>query len=119
MGWTEALREITSVTLVSGGVAFFLAGSIGLLRFPDLFTRLHAITKADNVGLGLIIGGLVVESESLRSALALLGIWLLVIAGSSVVSHLIARRARADGVPAPSSGALAGTGAGASLERDA
>ncbi|MDX1393083.1 MAG: monovalent cation/H(+) antiporter subunit G [Gemmatimonadota bacterium] len=92
--WLEALRELTSIALVGGGVAFFLAGSVGLLRFPDLFTRLHAVTKADNVGLGLVVGGLAVEADSVRSALALIGIWLLVIAGSSVVSHLIARRAR-------------------------
>lgn len=33
------------------GVVFFLAGTLGLLRFPDVFTRLHSLTKADNVEL--------------------------------------------------------------------
>ena len=34
---------------------FFLAGTVGLLRFPDTMTRLHALTKVDNLGLGLIV----------------------------------------------------------------
>jgi len=43
---------------VAIGAFFFLAGTVGLLRFPDTITRLHASTKADNLGLGLIILGL-------------------------------------------------------------
>ena len=46
---------LSTVLLIAGGV-FFLAGTLGLLRFPDVYTRLHALTKADNVGLGLEIG---------------------------------------------------------------
>lgn len=90
--WVEAARAIACVAFVTAGVGFFVAGSVGLLRFPDLFTRLHAVTKADNVGLGLVGTGLAIEADSLRSALALAGTWLLVVAGSSVVGHLVARR---------------------------
>lgn len=89
----EWARAIASVGFVSVGVAFFVAGSVGLLRFPDLFTRLHAVTKADNVGLGLVATGLAFEADSVRSILALAATWLLVVASSSVVGHLIARRA--------------------------
>ncbi len=92
MEWLQPVREVVSAGLVTAGVVFFVAGSVGLLRFPDLFTRLHAVTKADNVGLGLIAAGLVVEAATPRSALEIAGIWLLVLAASSVVSHLIARR---------------------------
>ncbi len=94
MAWLDPVREIVSAGLVAAGVVFFMAGSVGLLRFPDLFTRLHAVTKADNVGLGLIAAGLVVEAATPRSALEIVGIWLLVLAASSVVGHLIARRAQ-------------------------
>jgi multicomponent Na+:H+ antiporter subunit G len=92
-GAAEWARAIASVGFVSVGVSFFVAGSVGLLRFPDLFTRLHAVTKADNVGLGLVATGLAFEADSIRSILALAGTWLLVVASSSVVGHLIARRA--------------------------
>lgn len=104
MEWVEAVREVASAGLVIAGVFFFAAGSVGLLRFPDLFTRLHAVTKADNVGLGLIAAGLVVEAPTPRAALEIVGIWLLVLAASSVVSHLIARRALSSAMPAGEKG---------------
>lgn len=75
------------------GTLFFLSGTLALLRFPDLFTRLHALTKADNLGLGLIILGLVLHSDSPAISLKLLFIWLLVLLASASVSHLIARAA--------------------------
>jgi len=103
----EWARAIASIGFVTVGVAFFVAGSVGLLRFPDLFTRLHAVTKADNVGLGLVATGLAFEADSIRSVLALAATWLLVVASSSVVGHLIARRAYRRthaGLPAGESG---------------
>ena len=50
--------ELFSVLAVTAGAVFFLAGTVGLLRFPDPLTRLHALTKADNLGLGLVVLGL-------------------------------------------------------------
>ncbi len=76
------------------GLFFFLAGSIGLLRFPDLYSRLHALTKADNLGLGLLIAGLAIHAQDLFTALKLLLIWLAVLAASATSAHLIARHAR-------------------------
>lgn len=88
----------TTVLLLAGGF-FFMAGTVGLLRFPDVYTRLHALTKAENVGLGLVLAGLALQVESITAAGKLLGIWLLVqIAGASV-AHLIARAALRKGVP--------------------
>ena len=84
---------LASVLLVSG-LFFFLAGSIGLLRLPDLYSRLHALTKADNLGLGLLIAGLTLYSPELLTILKLLLIWLAVLAASATSAHLIARQAR-------------------------
>lgn len=75
------------------GLAFFYAGSIGLLRLPDLHSRLHALTKADNLGLGFIVMGLALHGGSLVLALKLFLIWLLVLAAGAAVSHLIAQQA--------------------------
>jgi len=74
------------------GVAFFAAGSIALLRFPDLHSRLHALTKADNLGLGCIALGAAVESSDLLTGLKIMLVWVIVLAGSSVVSFLIGQR---------------------------
>lgn len=75
------------------GLLFFLSGTVGLIRFPDIYSRLHALTKADNVGLGCIVFGLALQSGSLAVSLKLLLIWLLVMIASSASCHLIARSA--------------------------
>ena len=54
-----------------GGIFFFLAGTVGLLRFPDTLTRLHALTKADNLGLGLIVLGLLPRAGGMLVAVKL------------------------------------------------
>jgi multicomponent Na+:H+ antiporter subunit G len=89
--------DVVTVVAVSGGAFFFLAGTIGLLRFPDTLTRLHALTKADNLGLGLIVLGLLPQAASLRDGLKLITVWFLVLLAGATVSQLIARVARQDG----------------------
>ena len=59
------LIDVFSVLCISGGVFFFLAGAVALLRFPDTLTRLHALTKADNLGLGLVVLGLAAAGREL------------------------------------------------------
>ncbi|MGB5427114.1 MAG: monovalent cation/H(+) antiporter subunit G [Gammaproteobacteria bacterium] len=86
--------NILSAILILAGVFFYLAGSIGLLRLPDLYSRLHALTKADNLGLGLLMAGLALHSQDLFVMLKLLLIWLAVLAASATSAHLIARQAR-------------------------
>ena len=79
---------------IGAGAFFFLAGSVGLLRFPDTLTRLHALTKADNLGLGLIVLGLLPHAGGVADALKLVAIWLLVMLSSADAGQLIARAAR-------------------------
>ena len=75
------------------GLVFFLSGTVGLIRFPDIYTRLHALTKADNVGLGCVVCGLALQSCSFAVIIKLLLIWLLVLIASSASCHLIASSA--------------------------
>ncbi len=88
---------LTSLLLIAGAI-FFFAGTVGLLRFPDVYTRLHALTKADNVGLGLMVAGLALQAESWTVAGKLLLIWLLVLLASASVAHLVAKAARQKGI---------------------
>jgi multicomponent Na+:H+ antiporter subunit G len=90
--------EWVSLVLLLTGAAFFFAGTVGLLRFPDVYTRLHALAKADNLGLGFIVLGLLPQATSLTMALKLILIWLLALAASATVGFLIARRARQNGI---------------------
>ena len=89
--------NIFTVLSISAGALFFLAGTVGLLRFPDSLTRLHAFTKADNLGLGLVVLGLLPQANGLLSALKLVSVWLLVQLSGAIVTQLIARLVRQDG----------------------
>jgi multicomponent Na+:H+ antiporter subunit G len=85
-----SLLEALSAALLACGAFFFLAGTLGVLRFPDTLSRLHALTKADNLGLGFVVAALLVQAPSAAAALKLLGIWLLVLLASSSTCYLIA-----------------------------
>ncbi len=89
--------DIFTVTAVSAGALFFLAGTVGLLRFPDSLTRLHALTKVDNLGLGLIVFGLLPQANGLLAAFKLVSIWLLVQLSGAIVTQLIASAVRESG----------------------
>lgn len=80
------------------GTAFFFAGTVGLLRFPDVYTRLHALAKADNLGLGFTLLGLLFRTADLAAALKLVLVWFLVLMASALVSYLIARRTWGSGI---------------------
>ena len=84
--------------MVLAGIPFFLLGTLGLLRFPDVYTRLHALAKADNVGLGLVCVGLGLQSGSLLLLLKLVLIWVLMLIASATAAGLIARTALARGI---------------------
>jgi multicomponent Na+:H+ antiporter subunit G len=89
--------DIFSVLAICAGALFFLAGTVGLLRFPDTLTRLHALTKADNLGVGLVVFGLLPQADGALGALKLVIVWLLVLVAGATVSQLIARVARRAG----------------------
>lgn len=93
------LSDFATIALVTLGGFFFFAGTVGLLRFPDVFARLHALTKTDNLGLGFIVLGLAWESGSLLTTLKLILVWLLALLASAVSCHLIARHALRSGKP--------------------
>ena len=92
------LSDYLSTVLLITGAIFFLAGTLGLLRFPDVYTRLHALTKADNVGLGLLVVGLAMQAKSWAAAGKLLLIWLLVLLAGAGITHLVSRRALQRGI---------------------
>src|SRR5271169_3933126 len=91
--------DLFSIAAISAGVFFFLAGTVGLLRFPDALSRLHALTKADNLGLGLIVLGLLFHVGGPLAALKLISVWFLTLLAGAAVTQLIARTARTGGTP--------------------
>lgn len=85
------LVDLLIIVVTGLGAFFFFAGTLGVIRFPDTSSRLHALTKADNMGLGLIALGVAVYSAEVATFLKLLLIWLLAMMSSATASYLIAK----------------------------
>lgn len=81
--------EFLTVGAMLAGCFFFFTGTLGILRFPDTLTRLHALTKADNLGLGLVVLGLSAQAGSVAAVLKMLVLWLFVLLSSATTAYLI------------------------------
>jgi multicomponent Na+:H+ antiporter subunit G len=93
------LVSIFATIAVLAGAFFFVAGTLGLLRFGDTLSRVHALTKADNLGLGLIVLGLLPLADSITDALKLVVIWALVLLGGTTAAQLVASAMRREQDP--------------------
>jgi multicomponent Na+:H+ antiporter subunit G len=98
------LLHVLSWLLLLGGAFFFIAGTAGLLRFPDVYARLHAVTKADTLGLGLIVLGLCLRADAWQPVLMMLLTWVLVMVSGATACQLLARYAREDRAEAVTDG---------------
>lgn len=87
---------VLMIVLLGIGALFMIAGTLGVLRFPDLPSRLHAVAKADNLGLGFIALGLIVHALANAAGAGVIAklvlIWMLALVGTAVNSHLLAQR---------------------------
>ena len=86
------LTVVRDVLLISGALAV-LIGAIGVLRFPEVFSRIHAAGITDTAGAGLIVAGLLIESGFSLISLKLLFILLFLFFTSPTSSHALAKAA--------------------------
>lgn len=93
------MLDMLGLGLMGLGTAFFVAGTVGLLRFPDVYCRMHALTKADGMGLALICLGAASTADAWGEVVRILLIWMLVALAGATAGHLIARHARHARVP--------------------
>jgi multicomponent Na+:H+ antiporter subunit G len=89
-----SIIDMLSLAALLLGAFFFLAGTVGLLRFPDVYTRLHALTKADNLGLGFVVFALACQAESWAAVARLFLAWGLVMISSTTCCQLVAQAAQ-------------------------
>ncbi|SCY98153.1 monovalent cation/H(+) antiporter subunit G [Microvirga guangxiensis] len=90
MTWTDLAVRL----LLFLGLFFYAAGTIGLLRFPDAASRLHALTKADNVGLGFVALAAALQWGSVAVAAKIAAVWLFAILAAGTSAQLMARMAK-------------------------
>ena len=89
---------IIANSLIGLGLFFMVFGTIGLLRFPDLYTRLHPAGKAGTAGIISIFLGLMLYAGSAQDTLRIFLIVLFTLITSPVASHAIARGAIESGI---------------------
>ena len=94
---SEIVNIISWIFIIIGSF-FVLVGSIGLIRMPDVFTRMHAAGIKDTMGAGFLLSGLAMQSGFSLVTLKLFLLYLLFIFTSPVVSHALAQAALHDGV---------------------
>ena len=95
--------DAVTLALIGLGLGFFAAGSVGLIRFPDCPSRLHALTKADNLGLGLIALGVAFQVPDIAALLKLVLVWALAIFSAGAAAQLVGRVALEPGDDTPDS----------------
>ncbi|MEX0798503.1 MAG: monovalent cation/H(+) antiporter subunit G [Bacteriovoracaceae bacterium] len=87
------LQDGLSIFFVSAGIFFMVVGSIGIIKFPDFYSRTHATSKVDTLGIVLFLGGLSIHlGISQNSAKLMMAIMFIIIA-NPVASHALARAA--------------------------
>jgi multicomponent Na+:H+ antiporter subunit G len=92
------MSEVISALLLLGGAFFTLAASVGILRLPDFFLRVHAITKAGTLGVGMVFLGVAVFFGELTVVTRALATVAFVLVTAPVSSHLIGRAGYLDHV---------------------
>lgn len=87
----ETVMDVLAAVLLLSGAFFALIAAIGVVRLPDLLSRMHAATKPQVIGLMLVVLGLAARLRSLR----VLGFLLLIVAmqmlTAVVSSHMVGR----------------------------
>lgn len=90
--------DVTSGVLLLAGSLLAVTGGIGLLRFPDFYTRTHAAGLMDSAGAVLILLGLLLRAPDLGSGVRLLLIAAFMLITGPTATHALAHAARNDGV---------------------
>lgn len=92
------LSEIFSWFLLVGGGFFVFVGGIGLIRLPDFYTRIHAAGLTDTLGAGMILCGLMVQSDNGLVTAKLLMILFFILFTSPASTHALVKAALFSGV---------------------
>ena len=94
-----AINDIIAIVLILGGIFFLALGAVGLIRFPDFYTRMHAAGKCDTLGSLLIVGGLAMHNGLAVGSFKLMFIAVFVFLTSPTATHAIARAALKNDLP--------------------
>lgn len=113
----SAAFDVLAWVFILGGVFFTLTGALGILRFPDVFTRMHAAGMTDTMGAGMILVGLCFQTAEAPVILRLLLILGFLWFTSPIATHSLAKAALHGEVDPAQAGAADRDGGGAPSTR--
>ena len=93
----EVLLDLLSWAFISVGLFFMIVGTFGLLRMPDVLTRLHAAGMTDTMGAGFLILGMCLQAGINLVLVRLIFVYLFLLFTSPIGTHALARAALAGG----------------------
>jgi multicomponent Na+:H+ antiporter subunit G len=93
------VQTALAVVLLLTGAAFMVVATVGLLRLPDLYTRMHAITKAGTLGVGCMLAAVAVTFADLSVTTRAVAVIVFVLVTAPVAGHMIGRAAYMADVP--------------------
>lgn len=88
-----------AIVFLFGGFFFLMVGVIGLLRLPDIYTRMHAMGKCDTLGAGLVLVALMLLIWDVTNITKLILIGVMIATINPIITHLIAKTAYNRGTP--------------------
>lgn len=92
------VTEILAWAFLVVGSAFAVIGAIGLLRFPEFYTRVHAVGVSDTMGAALILIGCAIQAGPTLYSVKLIMIWLFIYLTGPAATHALAKAAYASGL---------------------
>lgn len=92
----ELVADILSWPLLLAGAFFYVVGMVGMNRMPDLFTRMHAVSVSETLGVGLLILGMLLQAGFTLVGFKLVFILALLLVAGPVIAHALARAALFD-----------------------
>lgn len=114
----DPIIDLLSWMLILTGSLFVIVGALGLIRMPDVYTRMHAGSIIDTTGAGFLILGLMLQAGLSLIMLKLLLILAIFFFTGPVVSHALAQAALAAGVEPELSEDRRANGAGKAPDGD-
>ncbi len=91
-------QQIITIILMVGGLFFLTVSAVGLLRFPDFYSRLHAVGKSETLGAILLLAGLAVYNGWALSTMKIMLILFFVMMANPTATHAIAQTALHSGL---------------------
>jgi multicomponent Na+:H+ antiporter subunit G len=91
--------DVLAVALMLSGAFFVFVAALGAVRFPDLFLRMHAATKAGTLGAGLVVAAAALVFGTTAVATKALLVFVFLLLTAPIAAHVLGRAAYYDGVP--------------------